>query len=380
MRDLIQSLRELRPKLERFRTRPLKEMPTRAIFIDPILEALGWDVRDPDAVELEYPTVDRKVVDYALKLDHRPVLLVEAKPLSDRLTDFKSVAQVIGYAANAGVIWCILTNGARWRVYRRLDGCPVPERPVFEVSIDPWDTDRVTLPQIAEQMWCFSREECAKGNLAAIGEQVLLADRVRQGLDGLMRQPSRRLLNLVCASIGDRDLKPRHIKDSLALVWSDLGSADSPESGPRVATRGGLPRPRHSNCAAGECRDLRQRHRHPAGVPRAVVRLYRAIDRLCLTAVPGTTTKRHFDDYVAYSYQGHDFCWVCLGPRVVSVALRLRPDRRRHRSVPTLRAEQPGLWRDVVVVTVNKPSQLEVTARLIQRAFDSLAGRQTVSR
>ena len=82
---------QFQAKLERFRKDGLKETPTRTIFIDPILEALGWDVREPDEVQLEYPTIDGKTVDYALKINLEPVLLVEAKPLNDPLTDVKDV-------------------------------------------------------------------------------------------------------------------------------------------------------------------------------------------------------------------------------------------------------------------------------------------------
>lgn len=118
MSKLAVVLDQFRIKLERFRKEGLKETPTRTIFIDPILEALGWDVRDPDEVQLEYPTIDGKSVDYALKINQKPVLLVEAKPLNDPLSDVKDVTQATGYAANDGIVWCILTNGVRWRVYR----------------------------------------------------------------------------------------------------------------------------------------------------------------------------------------------------------------------------------------------------------------------
>jgi predicted type IV restriction endonuclease len=115
MPDLVAVLTTLTGKLERFRKEGLKETPTRTIFIDPILEALCWDVRDPDEVQLEYPTFDGKSVDYALKINGKPVLLVEAKALNDALKDVKDVTQTTGYAANDGIVWCILTNGVRSR-------------------------------------------------------------------------------------------------------------------------------------------------------------------------------------------------------------------------------------------------------------------------
>jgi len=87
MDKLIRAIEAIRSKLDGLRKRSLKETPTRTIIVDPLLEALGWDVRDPDEVQLEYPTVDGKSVDYALLINRKAALLVEAKPLDDALND-----------------------------------------------------------------------------------------------------------------------------------------------------------------------------------------------------------------------------------------------------------------------------------------------------
>src|SRR5438105_538159 len=168
MSNLIALLQNLQTKLERFRKEPLKETPTRTIFIDPILAELGWDVRDPDQVQLEYPTVDGKSVDYALKMNKKAILLVEAKPLTDPL-DVKSIAQTISYAANEGIVWCILTNGLKWQVYRSVEQSPAPEKLMFEVSYDPADMDGRSFEQIGEQFQRFSLEQMAKGTLDTLG-------------------------------------------------------------------------------------------------------------------------------------------------------------------------------------------------------------------
>ena len=81
MDKLVHTIKTIQSKLDGLRRRSLKEMSTRTIIVDPLLEALGWNVRDPDEVQLESPTVDSKSVDYALLLNRKPVLLVEAKSL-----------------------------------------------------------------------------------------------------------------------------------------------------------------------------------------------------------------------------------------------------------------------------------------------------------
>ena len=61
MKAIEKCIESLRIRLERHQGKGLKEYPTRTIFIDPLLQALNWDVRDPDEVELEYPTVRGRV-------------------------------------------------------------------------------------------------------------------------------------------------------------------------------------------------------------------------------------------------------------------------------------------------------------------------------
>ncbi|GGC72540.1 hypothetical protein GCM10011504_57610 [Siccirubricoccus deserti] len=96
----------------------ISEQDTKRILITPAVEALGWDILDIDKVRNEYRhnSADNPV-DYALFLNRSPVLFVEAKPLGHSLNDRKWIVQTINYANAAGVDWCVLTNGAEWRIY-----------------------------------------------------------------------------------------------------------------------------------------------------------------------------------------------------------------------------------------------------------------------
>lgn len=151
MKDIVKCIENLRIQLERHSREGLKEYPTRTIFIDPLLAALGWDVRDPDEVELEPPTVDGKSVDYAMKVNRKVVLHLEAKQLGDPLDDVKSITQVVGYAANDGVEWCVLTNGVRYKVYKASEKASAPDKLLFEVSIHPNDSNGLTVEELARQ-------------------------------------------------------------------------------------------------------------------------------------------------------------------------------------------------------------------------------------
>lgn len=97
----------------------LTESDTIRVLVLPILEALGWDLHDVEEVRSEYRHASAdNPVDYALFLHGTPALFVEAKALGVSLDDRKPLLQTLNYANAAGVDWCILTNGAEWRIYK----------------------------------------------------------------------------------------------------------------------------------------------------------------------------------------------------------------------------------------------------------------------
>jgi len=55
-------------------------------------------------------------VDYALLIDERPVVFVEAKPLKSDIT-FDNERQVLDYGKHKDVKWCVLTNGKNVKIY-----------------------------------------------------------------------------------------------------------------------------------------------------------------------------------------------------------------------------------------------------------------------
>jgi hypothetical protein len=118
---LTAALRVIADRIPRLRVQGarISEQDTKRILITPAVEALGWDILDIDEVRNEYRhnSADNPV-DYALFLNRSPVLFVEAKPLGHSLDDRKWIVQTINYANAAGVDWCVLTNGAEWRIYK----------------------------------------------------------------------------------------------------------------------------------------------------------------------------------------------------------------------------------------------------------------------
>jgi len=237
MDNVTLCIENLQAKLERHRKDDLKELPTRMIFIDVLLQALGWDVRNPDEVEVECPTIDGKSVDYALKIDRKPVLFLEAKPLNDPLTDVKSITQVVGYAANAGVEWCVLTNGVTYKVYHSTEKAEAPDKLLFEVSIDQTENKGMPIQQVVERFSRLSRDSMAKGILDEIGRETFTIGKIRKALDKIFAEPPNTFVRLVRSTIGDDTIKPAQVKKALGRLWARTSELQAtPTSPPSVAT------------------------------------------------------------------------------------------------------------------------------------------------
>ena len=118
---LISCLPTVRANILDYRDRRIRltEADTIQALILPILEALGWNLRDVEEVRREYRhKAGSNPVDCALFLHGTPALFIEAKALEVSLDERKPLLQTLNYGNAAGVDWCVLTNGAIWRVYK----------------------------------------------------------------------------------------------------------------------------------------------------------------------------------------------------------------------------------------------------------------------
>ena len=383
MNKLVQEIERLRSKIDALRKHRLKETPTRTIVILPLLEALGWDVRDPDEVQEEFPTVDGKSVDYGLKLNKECVLLIEAKPFDDPLTDVKAITQIVNYANSDGIVWCILTNGLAWKVYKSIENCPAPDKLMYEVSIDPRDSEGMSVHQIAQQMWRFSREEIAKGALDTLGEQTFTDGKVRKALDRIMAAAPRSFLNVVREAAGDQTIAPQQIKESLARIWAEnlaatpsaaadlsIRKADEEEGTSRRsrgAKKAWITR-REKATATSASSD--ESH-HTAGKPQEVLALFRAVERVCLSLKPGDIERRCLKMTVNYLCGKGIFCCVELQKGGIKVCLKLKHSRLEN--PPSFARDVSGVGHYGVgdlQLAINNMAQLAEATPLIRMSLE----------
>jgi len=364
MKDILSCIEELRLKLDRHRKEAPKEYPTRTIFIDPLLEALGWDVRDPDEVQLEYPTIDGKSVDYAPKVNRNPVLFIEAKPLNDALTDVKSITQVVGYAANAGVEWCILTNGVTYKVYRSTEKAEAPDKLLFEISIDPKESGGRSVQQIAEQFNRFSRDAMARGVLDEIGEQVFTTGKVRKALDKLFLDPPANLIRIIRSAVSDESIKPTQVSAALKRLWAQPQEGGIPSTSPAGPDVG---KPRREY---GRGEDYGEDY-HIKGKPREVIELFRAVDKFCIELDPAAVQRKYLKKYVSYVHGRAIFCCVHVQKSGLRIWLKLNYPRLENPPDYVRDVSSTGHWGvGNVEIGVDDVQKLQAAKSLIKQSFE----------
>ena len=112
------------------------ETRTRQVLIDPLLQALGWDVSDPGTVQLEYKLREERNerADYGLMWANEPIAVVEAKHLGKSLKD-NETKQANTYANENGIPYIIVTDGDRWEMYEVFKQAALEERLLMEFQL-----------------------------------------------------------------------------------------------------------------------------------------------------------------------------------------------------------------------------------------------------
>jgi len=365
MRDVIKCIENLRVQLNRHRKAGLKEYPTRTIFVDPMLYALGWDVRDPDEVELERPTVDVKSVDYAMKVNRKGILYMEAKQLGDPLNDVKAITQIVGYAANDGIEWCVLTNGVRYKVYKTSEKASAPDKLLFEVSIDPNDSGGLSVQELAKQFNRLSRDSMAAGRLDQLGAEIFTAGKVRKALDRLISDASPALIRLIRKTMSDSSVKPKQIAKALQRIW-DVSSVtpasipSQPVKTQKRKTKSKQPSPEYSES------------HHTDGKPNEVIELYRGLDRFCQDLAQGQVKRAYKSKYVSWSIEKAIFCCAHLQQGGLRVWVKTNPKSLDPSDSFARDVSNIGHWGvGDVELAVNSLERLQDAESFVRMSFDN---------
>ena len=198
VRDRFESgLKRLRPILEQQRARDVAEADTVTLVKDVLSDVLGYDKYTELTGEYQ---IRGTYVDLAVRIGEKIVSLIEVKAIGLELKD-RHLKQALGYAANKGVEWVVLTNGVVWRLYNVIFAKPIDRRLVADIDILKLDLgdDREV-----ERLYALSKEGVQRGAHVALKDRQealsrhLLAALMLQNRKLLtaLRREVRRIVNI----------------------------------------------------------------------------------------------------------------------------------------------------------------------------------------
>jgi hypothetical protein len=208
---------------------PLGEQNTKSALIEPVLEALGWDVRDPEEVFREYsqpPASGR--VDYALLVDGEPSLFVEAKDLNTDLADRKWLDQFLRYAWMTRVAFCLLTNGDDYHLYAVRESPSQDDEVVATARV----SDTANLSATVAMLQFVSKDSVRAGNLRQCLRSWRVDRRVESELLKLLEPGNSALPNLIRRQM--RDLSLADVRGALGRARLRVEFPAGPVSPPTV--------------------------------------------------------------------------------------------------------------------------------------------------
>ena len=198
----------------------LSEQDTKAVLVEPLLEIVGWAVRDPAQVSREDRPGERPV-DYSLKLRGKPQVVVECKRLSNRLDSRRDLEQALAYASAGGVKWCVLTNGSVLRIYNSLAQEVATKKLLEELDlVDVGAPDGVPVDAAVEVLSLISPENVDSGEIDRVWDQRYMRAKVRDTVAKIWSGPDPDLVKLVRKRLKDRGdtLSKRETRDSLKTL------------------------------------------------------------------------------------------------------------------------------------------------------------------
>lgn len=352
----------------------MNESNTKVLLVEPLLQALGWDTTNLDCVTREHKVYDGTFLDYALLASARPVLFVEAKAWGSTLSDPKWTAQTVNYANNEGVVWCALSDGIGYRVYKTNEPVDMARKLVFEVDLREF-ADEEKRGGVLRTLQLLSRDSVVAGRLDALGSRLFDEARIRRALEELFSEAPNRFVTLIRDQLpdGERRLTPGEIREALKRIAKGLLPSTSlpPAATVAAAARQTKQQP-PGRLSPAPGRRQYTFDEHFGDKPQVIVDLYTQLHER-LTALDSDVERVFRKQYVGYRLGKNVFCSIIPQKQRLRLILPLDPSTVRGEA-GTRDVSQVGHWGvGDTEVSVESVDQLDAVMQLVGRAAASEA-------
>ena len=188
------------------------EEATKTSVVLPFLQALGYDVFNPDEVIPEFTadTLGKKgeKVDYAIRINGEIQILIECKGLSVNL-DQRHLSQLFRYFTVTAAKFAILTNGRTFEVYSDLEEPNKLDIKPFFV-FDLLDISARSISELEK----FQKASFCVDSILATAERLKYVSSIKKYLRAMMDDPNAQFVKIVANEVHEGRLS-RQIREQV---------------------------------------------------------------------------------------------------------------------------------------------------------------------
>lgn len=187
--DFIDQIKAISQQIEKLKAQIQNEQATKAAFIMPFIQALGYNVFNPMEVAPEFtadvPGVKGEKVDYAIIKDNKPIILMECKSCNESLENPRHSSQLHRYFHVTDAKFSILTNGIIYRFYTDIDKSNImDDKAFFEFNMLNFsDSDLNELKR-------FSKSTFDLNELSDVAQNLLYTKEIKRIMAEQLFEPS----------------------------------------------------------------------------------------------------------------------------------------------------------------------------------------------
>ncbi len=227
MKHLVSSIQELQRLIpSRLDLARKSEAATKQFLVAPLIEILGYDMRNPSEVIPEFvaDVLGRKrgeKVDYAIFKGKSPTILIECKVVDSELSQ-KGLNQLFRYFTSTSARFGILTDGLQYRCYSDLDEQNImDESPFMEINLieDAPET-------IARNLVVFTKSEFDQESVIKFAKRIRYKEALKPLLAKHLEEPSSDFASFVLNKVVYREIykgsKTKAVKEFFVEIISEI--------------------------------------------------------------------------------------------------------------------------------------------------------------
>lgn len=198
--DFVDQLKQYNKRISNLKDSIQTEEATKTSLIMPFFALLGYDVFNPDEFVPEF-TADVGIkkgekVDYAILQEGKPIILIEAKWIGEKLD--KHDSQLFRYFATCNAKFAILTNGQYYRFYTDLEEPnKMDDSPFLEVDL--LDLKETQVPELKK----FCKENFNEAEIFDTASELKYTYEFRKKFSNELQTPSDELVRFFLNSVYD---------------------------------------------------------------------------------------------------------------------------------------------------------------------------------